>query len=348
MEELIEEKTIKGAYKEIIPQVPLRKLTAEELSVLDSPRFLLGFQLQLARRGRVWAFHPHARVRHANNALRRLESLHVYRPVIAALVSNGTRCFTALVWLSLLTGAGAVQAHMFLLRAAGVVLAFVVPPREHNRSFVRPLLRSLLVCCHLACIVFTLVPSAAPPALMAARSSAAYAAVASTSDGGVHLPVHLPIHLPVHLSTACVVSWLALEASLLVLWSVPFSLVGLASGARLVDVRTARPPCLADKLLWWAAHHLYVTLLSPLLSAGVLINDSFDPLFRIVGGLMRGALLSRYPAMDQRLLVPAQTSTDSVAGVLVVNQRMWGDLRALAAAGFSPRIDLEDDAIYRI
>ena len=41
MEELIIEKTTKGAYVEIVPQTPLRKLTAEEVSVLDSPRFTM-------------------------------------------------------------------------------------------------------------------------------------------------------------------------------------------------------------------------------------------------------------------------------------------------------------------
>ena len=44
-------------------------------------------------------------------------------------------------------------------------------------------------------------------------------------------------------------------------------------------------------------------------AARFFINDGFDPIFNVVGALMRGALLARYPAMNQRLLAPAQTST---------------------------------------
>merc|ERR1719453_1691867 len=208
-------------------------------------------------------------------------------------------------------------------------------PPTHRPLLADRVLFALLVSSRLAYVFLIVVPSSssAAKALMVAQSPSAYAAItsASVSMGGVHVP------------TACAVGWLCLEIALVVLFSVPFSLVGLMSGSRLVDVRTGRAPRWNDRVLWWTGHHVYVTCLSPMFSAGMFINDSFDPFSNFLAALMRGPMLSTFPAVNQRLFAPAQTSTDSVAGVLVVNERAGGDLKALAASGFSPRIDLEDD-----
>ena len=218
--ELIVEKMDKG-YEEVAPRLPLREITDVEMSILDNyraSRDLLG----LGQNARVCFEHNASATRgHAAHAA--LRRRRCYNPIVATVISPRVRCAHAVMWTMLLALTGCMRPVLFFPTTAGLLLG-AYPFADDRRSIGNRTVTALLVIARLGCLLVALLPASllqpAAPFLAPAWLLHAIDAASTRAVG-------------VQLVGAC----LAVEAVLLLGASIPYALVGLLCGTRLLDVR---------------------------------------------------------------------------------------------------------------
>ena len=314
-DELVNDKVAKG-YIETRPLAPLRVPTAEEYAILDDIHGW-GLEYQLHRAHRAGLDYRHGQEPPYQTSYR---SMGPPPHVEDAVTGGSLRCAVTCLSLCLLTTRGWCPPAALLPSMLGVVGA-CMPRNRRWRVKDAPLVLSWT----LLALRYLLQPSAAASAWLDSWLAPSWLRAALAA-------------LPPAAAGTLLVGGAALEAALLLSnAAIPYSIMGLASCARLLDTRTLAPPSREVRTVWLLLRWTHLVLIAPFFPCCLYPHCSWDdPIFSRLSNDYRsghGALPTRNSG--------SQSTPCKLAHVVALNTVAWGRLRAFAAAGFSPRIDVD-------